>query len=92
MGVIFRIGDTMTTSRRVWYFIANSAFLLCWALLCALTVRQWHEITAGSRFYAPIAIAAFLVLWSYMLREKNGTSSIAVAAVALLASLKMAFG
>jgi hypothetical protein len=33
----------------------------------------------------------FLLLWFYMIREKNSTLSIVAAALALLASTKMAF-
>lgn len=81
----------MTNIRRLWFVMANAAFLLGWFALCVLTVRHWRELPADSHFWNPVCAAAFLLLWFYMLKEKNSTLSIATAVVVLLASIKMAF-
>lgn len=77
--------------RKLWYVIANCAFLLCWIFLSVLTARRWHRLAADSHFWAIALIGMFLLLWFYMLREKNSTLTIAAGVIALLASTKLAF-
>jgi hypothetical protein len=77
--------------RRLWLIMANTAFGLCWAMLLGLAMRHWHELAPESHYWTPLCAAMFLLLWFYMIREKNSTLSIATAVLALLASIKMAF-
>jgi hypothetical protein len=77
--------------RRLWFVMANAAFLLSWFTLCVLTIRRWHEMSLDSRFWAPGSAAMFLLLWLVMIREKNSTLAVVTGAMALLASMKTAF-
>jgi len=72
--------------RRLWFVMANAAFLSSWLTLCVLAIRHWPKLPPDSHVWAPGSAAMFLLLWLYMIREKNSTLSIVTAALALLAS------
>lgn len=71
--------------------MAHAAFLLSWFALSVLTIRRWHNLPAESHFWAPGSICMFLLLWFYMLREKNSTLATVAAALALLATTRLSF-
>jgi len=77
--------------RRLWLVMAHAAFLLSWFALSVLTIRRWHNLPAESHFWAPGSICMFLLLWFYMLREKNSTLATVAAALALLATTRLSF-
>ncbi len=77
--------------RKLWFVIANAAFGLAWLTLCVLTVQRWYGLPQDSHFWAPGSLAMFLLLWFYMLREKNSTLSVVAAALALFATTKLSF-
>jgi hypothetical protein len=77
--------------RKLWFMLANVAFGLCWFTYCGLAVYRWHNLVPDSHFWLPLGVAMFLLLWFYLIREKNSTLSIATAVLAMLASMKVAF-
>jgi hypothetical protein len=76
---------------RVSYLTANTAFLLTWLSFCTRTVVRWQGSTPTSEFWAAGCAAMFLLLWFYMLREKNSTLAVVTMMLTLLASTHMTF-
>jgi hypothetical protein len=76
--------------QKLWFWLSNIAFALVWLSLLVRTLRHWNAVPVASHFWLVDLNAIFLLLWAYLLREKNSPTCIAIASFALLAAMRTA--